>query len=99
MEKGQKNVFECAANFLRGKKCIFCGSFKVGRTRSGYVRCRNKSCVKQKSLAQLRREIGIPQTSGEASHRQSLEKHGRQEDQESHKRHRGVLEFCQTYSV
>jgi len=59
MAQGQKNVFGCAANFLRGKKCIFCGSFKVSRTRRGYVRCRNKSCGKQKSLAQLRREIGI----------------------------------------
>jgi len=59
MAQGQKNVFGCAANFLRGKKCIFCGSFKVGRTGRGYVRCRNKSCGKQKSLAQLRRELGI----------------------------------------
>ncbi len=59
MAQGQKNVFGCAANFLRGKKCVFCGSFKVSRTRRGYVRCRSKSCGKQKSLAQLRREIGI----------------------------------------
>ena len=59
MVTGQKNVFGCAANFLRGKKCVFCGSFKVNRTHRSYVRCRKKSCGKQKSLAQLRREIGI----------------------------------------
>ena len=61
MVTGQKNVFSCAANFLRGRKCVFCGSFKVNRTRRGYVRCRNKSCGKQKSLRQLRKEIGIVQ--------------------------------------
>ena len=55
----RNNVFGCAANFLRGKKCIFCGSFKVNRTRRRYVRCRNKSCGKQKSCAQLRRELDI----------------------------------------
>ena len=59
MAQGQKNVFGCVANFSRGKKCIFCGSFKVSRTRRGYVRCRNKSCGKQKSLTQLRRELDI----------------------------------------
>ena len=58
MVTGQKNVFSCQANFLRGRKCVFCGSFKVNRTRRGYVRCRNKSCGKQKSLRQLRRELG-----------------------------------------
>ncbi len=56
---GKKNVFNCAANFLRGRKCIFCGSFKVSKTQHGYVRCRNKSCGKQKSLKRLRKEIGI----------------------------------------
>jgi len=55
----RKNVFNCAANFLRGRKCIFCGSFKVHRTRRGYVRCRNTACGKQKSLKRLRREIAI----------------------------------------
>ena len=59
MVTAQKNVFSCQANFLRGKKCVFCSSFKVNRTRRGYVRCRNKRCRKQKSLRQLRREIGI----------------------------------------
>ena len=39
----QKNVFSCAANFSRGKKCIFCGSFKTKRTARGYVRCRKKT--------------------------------------------------------
>ena len=55
----KKNVFNCAANFLRGRKCIFCGSFLVSKTGRGYVRCRKKSCGKQKSLKQLRREIAI----------------------------------------
>ena len=55
----KKNVFNCAANFLRGRKCIFCGSFKVCKTKLVYVKCLKKSCGKQKSLKQLRREIGI----------------------------------------
>ena len=53
----RKNVFGCAANFLRGKKCVLCGSFKVNRTARGYVKCR--SCGKQKSLKKIRTEIGI----------------------------------------
>ena len=59
MVTGKKNVFNCAANFLRGRKCIFCGSFKVYRTRRGYVRCRHQTCGKQKSLKQLRKEIAV----------------------------------------
>lgn len=59
MAQGQKNVFSCAANFSRGRKCVFCGSFKVYRTHRGYVRCRQKSCGKQKSLTQLRKELAI----------------------------------------
>src|SRR3989344_3603092 len=55
----QKNVFNCAANFLRGRKCIFCGSFRVCKTGRGYVRCRRRACGKQKSLKRLRKEIGI----------------------------------------
>lgn len=57
MVTGQNRVFGCAANFWRGKKCVFCGSFKVNRTRCGYVKCRK--CGKQKSLGKLRREIAI----------------------------------------
>lgn len=57
MVTGKKNVFGCAANFLRGKKCVFCGTFKVNRTARGYVKCR--SCHKTKSLSRLRREIAI----------------------------------------
>ena len=57
MNTTRKNVFGCAANFLRDKKCIFCGSFKVNRTSRGYVKCR--SCHKQKSLKLLRTEIRI----------------------------------------
>ena len=61
MAQGRKNVFSCAANFLRGKKCIFCGSFQVCKTKRGYVRCRHKTCGKQKSLKQLKKEIAIVQ--------------------------------------
>jgi transposase len=53
----QRSVFSCAANFLRGRKCILCGSFKVNKTTRGYVKCRR--CGKQKSLKRLRREIAI----------------------------------------
>jgi transposase len=49
--------FSCAANFLRGKKCIFCGSFKVHKTARRYIKCQR--CQRQKSLAKLRREIEI----------------------------------------
>jgi len=51
------NVFSCAANFLRGRKCVFCGSFKVYKTARRYVKC--KLCGKTKSLLKLRREIEI----------------------------------------
>jgi transposase len=54
---GPQTIFSCAANFLRGRKCIFCGSFKVNKTARGYVKCRR--CGKQKSLSRLRREIAI----------------------------------------
>jgi transposase len=57
----RKNVFGCAANFLRGKKCVFCGTFKVYKTARGYVRCRSKSCGRQKSLKRIRTEIAIVQ--------------------------------------
>jgi transposase len=57
MVTGKKNVFNCAANFLRGRKCIFCGSFKVSKTRRGYVKCGR--CRKQKSLKQMRKEVAI----------------------------------------
>ena len=57
MVTGQKNVFSCAANFLRGRKCVFCGSFKLSKTRRGYMKC--GKCKRQKSLKQLRRELAI----------------------------------------
>ena len=53
----QKNVFNCAANFLRGRKCLFCGAFNVCKTKRGYVKC--GKCTRQKSLKQLRREAAI----------------------------------------
>ena len=55
----RNNVFNCGANFLRGRKCIYCGSFSVCKTKRGYVKCGRKTCRKQKSLKQLRKEIGI----------------------------------------
>ena len=55
MVTGKKNVFSCAANFLRGRKCVFCGSFRVNRTARGYVKCRH--CGHCKSLSRLRREL------------------------------------------
>ena len=55
----KNTTFSCAANLLRGRKCVFCGSFKVCKTKRGYVRCRQKGCEKQKSLKQLRKEIAI----------------------------------------
>ena len=59
MAIGKNSHFSCAANFLRGRKCIFCGSFKVLRTARGYVKCRG--CGHSKSLSRLRREIAILQ--------------------------------------
>src|SRR5574341_934755 len=53
----RNSVFNCAANFLRGRKCIFCGSFNVYKTRRGYVKC--GKCNHQESLKQLRKEIAI----------------------------------------
>jgi len=57
MVTSKKNVFSCAANFLRGRKCVFCGSFKVNRTARGYAKCRK--CRRQKSLQKIRTEIAI----------------------------------------
>ena len=59
MVTGRHTVFSCAANFLRGRKCIFCGSFQALHTRRGYVKCGR--CGKSKSLRRLRREIRILQ--------------------------------------
>jgi transposase len=53
------NVFSCHANFLNGKKCVFCGSFKTSRTARGYIKC--AKCDKQKSLKKLRFEISALQ--------------------------------------
>ena len=59
MVTGVHTVFSCATNFLNGRKCVFCGSFKTVKTARGYVKC--TLCGKQKSLAKLRREIAILQ--------------------------------------
>lgn len=59
MVTGVHTVFSCATNFLNGRKCIFCGSFKTTKTTRGYVKC--TSCGKQKSLSRLRREVAILQ--------------------------------------
>ena len=57
MVTGKRSHFSCAANFLRGRKCIYCGSFKVHKTARGYAKCGR--CGKTKSLVRLRREIAI----------------------------------------
>ncbi len=57
MVTGRETMLGCAANFLRGRKCIFCGSFNVNRMARGYVKC--GVCGKQKSLTRLKREIAI----------------------------------------
>lgn len=54
---GKTSQLSCAANFLRGRKCIFCGSYATCRTHRSYVKCNH--CRRQKSLKQLRREIAI----------------------------------------
>lgn len=59
MVTGKKNVFGCAANFLRGKQCVCCGSFKVARTTRGDVTCRRPGGGRTKSLTRLKREIEI----------------------------------------
>jgi transposase len=50
-------VFACAANFERGRKCVYCGAFKINRTSRGYVKCRR--CGRSKSLARLRKELTV----------------------------------------
>src|SRR6201985_2201131 len=57
MNTVSRNVFSCAANFIRGRKCVFCGSFKVNKTSRQYVKCQH--CGKSKSLSKLKREIEI----------------------------------------
>lgn len=57
MVMGISRAFGCAANFERGRKCAFCGSFKINRTGRGYVKCRR--CKRSKSLIRLRKEITI----------------------------------------
>ncbi len=57
MNKARKNAFGCAANFLRGKECVWCGSFKVSRAVRGYVKCH--VCTKQNSLKKIHMEIAI----------------------------------------
>jgi hypothetical protein len=56
---GAHTVFSCAINFLNGRKCVFCGSFKTIKAARIYVKC--MLCGKQKSLYKLRREIAILQ--------------------------------------
>src|SRR3989337_629326 len=59
MVTGVHTVFSCATNFLNGRKCIFCGSFKTTKTARSYVKCMR--CGKQKSLNKLRREFAMLQ--------------------------------------
>lgn len=57
MSKVRKDIYGCATNFLRGRKCVWCGSFRVNKTARGYVKCR--VCTRQKSLKKIRVEIAI----------------------------------------
>ena len=52
MVTGKCIHISCAANFLQGRKCIFCGSFNVRKTARGYAKCGR--CGKVKSLARMR---------------------------------------------
>lgn len=38
MVTGRQPVFRCAADFLRGRKCLFRGSVQALRSRRGYVK-------------------------------------------------------------
>lgn len=53
----EKSSFSCAANFLRGRKCVFCRSFKVLHTGLGYIKCRR--CGNSKSILREKREVTI----------------------------------------
>ncbi|MBI2573935.1 MAG: IS1595 family transposase [Candidatus Wildermuthbacteria bacterium] len=44
-------------SYLLGRKCVFCGSYRLWKTRRGYVKCRK--CRRQKRYAMLKRELGI----------------------------------------
>lgn len=44
-------------SFLLGRKCVFCGSYRLWRTRRGYLKCRK--CRRQKRFAMLKRELRI----------------------------------------
>jgi hypothetical protein len=51
MVTGKKERFRVRGQlFLRGKKRVFCGSFRLVRAARGYVKCRNRSCGRTKSL-------------------------------------------------
>ena len=55
----ENQSFQLCGQLLRGRKCVFCGSFKVVRTARGYVKCRRPECGRTKSLTRLKREIEI----------------------------------------
>ena len=59
MVTGRHTVFSCAANFLRGRKCIFCGS--LSGVANAPRLCEMSALWKSKSLRRLRREIRILQ--------------------------------------
>lgn len=44
-------------SFLLGRKCVFCGSYRLWRTRRGYLKCRK--CKRQKRWSMLKRELSI----------------------------------------
>lgn len=59
MGTGSNRIFGCAPNFLRGRKCVFCWSFRINLDPTRYVNCRRYH--RQKSVAKLRPEIAILQ--------------------------------------
>ena len=44
-------------SFLLGRKCVFCGSYRLWRTKRGYLKCRK--CRRQKRHSMLKRELNI----------------------------------------
>jgi len=47
----------CLTSFWLGRKCVFCGSYRLWKTKRGYVKCRK--CKRQKGLKKLRKELAI----------------------------------------
>jgi len=44
-------------SYLLGRKCVFCGSYRLWKTKRGYLKCRK--CKRQKGKRMLQRELEI----------------------------------------